>query len=134
MQNGRKCHDCQRHIGHVIQKRAKEGTFYVLSDQCHWQCPDRIQRECRHNQIKINILCQLSALPSCSVSFSRTGNFHAAKPAITTVSIMILKPSEISLIPGIRENRKLASMEKITIPHMILLFFAGGMIMAINIP
>jgi hypothetical protein len=47
---------------------------------------------------------------------------------------MILKPSEISLIPGIRENRKLASMEKITIPHMILLFFAGGMIMAINIP
>ena len=53
---------------------------------------------------------------------------------MTSVRMIILKPDDISLSPGSLVNTKLASMDITTRMPMNLSFFAGGMIIARNIP
>ena len=62
------------------------------------------------------------------------GKRTAATPAIMTVRMIILNPEVMFLSMGNFAKAKLEIIEIITIPAMILLLRAGGIITAINIP
>ena len=69
-----------------------------------------------------------------SVPASSTGFKYASTAEISTVRIIVLFPPESSLIHGRTENPQLRAKLTATAAAIVMFFFVGGMIIAMNIP
>ena len=126
--DGRKGHNGQRHIGDVVEKRAQECAADGLSDERERQDADKVCND-RRRQDGEERFCHAAASSSAG-----RGNKTAASAEMTTVRMIVRLPEERSRSAGRKANAALAAKAESTQPSTTRFSFAGGTMMARNMP